>query len=81
MVYGTTPFAKLHFIQKLQAIVNPNHKIEYGEADELAIDAIKCCLRRNPDERPPIMGSNGLLNEHSFLHSDRASASAKSGKA
>ena len=73
MVYGKTPFYKLHFIQKLQAIVNPKHKINFPEEDEAeaAIDAMKLCLRRNPEERPPIIGKNGLLNEHWFLHSKR----------
>ena len=73
MVYGKTPFYKLHFIQKLQAIVNPNHKINFPEDDEAeaAIDAMKQCLCRNPEERPPIIGKNGLLNEHWFLHSKR----------
>ena len=70
MVFGKTPFAELHFIQKLQAIVNPKHEITFSEdVDEAAVDAIKQCLRRNPDERPPIMGKEGLLNEHRFLHS------------
>ncbi len=73
MVYGKTPFYKLHFIQKLQAIVNPNHKINFPEDDDAdaAIDAMKLCLCRNPEERPPIVGNNGLLNEHWFLHSKR----------
>ena len=39
--------------------------------DESAIDAIKLCLQRNPDDRPPIVGDNGLLNQHKFLHSRR----------
>jgi len=75
MVYGKTPFYKLHFIQKLQAIVNPNHKINFPQDDdaEAAIDAMKLCLCRNPEERPPIVGKNGLLNEHWFLHSKRRS--------
>ncbi|VEU39317.1 unnamed protein product [Pseudo-nitzschia multistriata] len=73
MVYGKTPFYKLHFIQKLQAIVNPKHKIHFPEDDEAeaAIHAMKLCLRRNPEERPPIVGKNGLLNDHWFLHSRR----------
>ena len=72
MVYGKTPFAKLHLIPKLHAIVNPNHIIEFPEdVDESAIDAIKLCLQRNPDDRPPIVGENGLLNQHKFLHSRR----------
>jgi serine/threonine protein kinase len=70
MVYGRTPFAELHFIQKLSAIVNPDHAIQYpGNADEGAMDVMQQCLRRNPDDRPPIIGANGLLNEHSFLNS------------
>ena len=74
MVFGRTPFASLHMIQKLQAIVNPSYKIEYpGNVDEAAVDAIKRCLRRNPDDRPPIIGKNGLLNEHFFLNHHRAS--------
>eukprot|EP00980_Cylindrotheca_fusiformis_P027867 scaffold22560_cov135-Cylindrotheca_fusiformis.AAC.78 len=69
MVYGKTPFAQLHFIQKLQAIVNPDHEISFpNDVDVAAVDAIKQCLQRNPDERPPIMGKHGLLNEHRFLH-------------
>jgi serine/threonine-protein kinase TTK/MPS1 len=69
MVYGKTPFADLHMIPKLQAIVNPAHKISYpSTVDEAAIDAIQCCLRRNPQDRAPIVGTNGLLNEHRFLN-------------
>lgn len=71
MVYGKTPFAKLHFVQKLQAIINDDYEIDFPEADESSVDAMKLCLRRNPDERPPIMGKGGLLNEHCFLHSSR----------
>jgi serine/threonine-protein kinase TTK/MPS1 len=71
MVYGKTPFAKLHFVQKLQAIINDDYQIDFPEADESSVDAMKLCLRRNPDERPPIMGKGGLLNEHYFLHSSR----------
>jgi serine/threonine protein kinase len=72
MVYGNTPFAELHMFQKLQAIVNPNHKIRFPEnVDDGALDAIKQCLRRNCDERPPIVGPGGLLNEHKFLNSRR----------
>jgi len=73
MVYGKTPFYKLHFIQKLQAIVNPGHNIQFPEDEdaEAAIDAMKLCLCRNPEERPPIVGKDGLLNEHWFLHAKR----------
>ena len=72
MVYGQTPFAKLHWIQKLQAIINPKHAIEFPvEVDEAAMDVMKQCLKRNPEDRPPIMGQNGLLENHRFLHSNR----------
>jgi hypothetical protein len=73
MVYGKTPFAELHMIQKLQAIVNPSHEIHFpgGVEDSGAVDAMQLCLRRKPEERPPIIGPNGLLNEHYFLNSRR----------
>lgn len=72
MVYGRTPFADLHIVQKLQAIVNPNHAIPFPDtADEAAIDAMQRCLRRKPEDRPPIVGPGGLLNEHRFLLSAR----------
>eukprot|EP00986_Skeletonema_menzelii_P000241 scaffold67_cov155-Skeletonema_menzelii.AAC.15 len=70
MVYGKTPFADCHGIpQKVLAITNVNHEIPYpGGVDESAIDAMKLCLQRNPKLRPPIVGKNGLLNDHCFLH-------------
>eukprot|EP00549_Striatella_unipunctata_P015260 CAMPEP_0118678962 /NCGR_PEP_ID=MMETSP0800-20121206/3516_1 /TAXON_ID=210618 ORGANISM="Striatella unipunctata, Strain CCMP2910" /NCGR_SAMPLE_ID=MMETSP0800 /ASSEMBLY_ACC=CAM_ASM_000638 /LENGTH=398 /DNA_ID=CAMNT_0006574889 /DNA_START=39 /DNA_END=1235 /DNA_ORIENTATION=+ len=69
MVFGRTPFAQLHMFQKLQAIVNPNYQIDFpSDADEAAVDTIKLCLRRKPEDRPPIVGANGLLNEHRFLN-------------
>ena len=65
MVYGTTPFAALPFLPKLQAICNPHHQIKYAEtADTDAIDVMQQCLQRNPANRPPIMG--GLL-QHRFV--------------
>ncbi|KAL3798907.1 hypothetical protein ACHAWO_013024 [Cyclotella atomus] len=72
MVYGKTPFADCHGIpQKLMAITNPNHRIDFPDdnVDEAAIDAMKLCLERNPKLRATIVGKNGLLNEHVFLHS------------
>jgi serine/threonine-protein kinase TTK/MPS1 len=70
MVYGKTPFADCNGIpQKVLAITNVNHDIPYpGGVDESAIDAMKLCLQRNPKLRPPIVGKNGLLNDHYFLH-------------
>ena len=69
MVYGKTPFAHLQIIQKLQAIINPKHDIDYPEdVEQGAIDAIQACLKRKPEERLPIVGHGGLLNEHIFLN-------------
>jgi len=70
MVYGKTPFADCRGIpQKVLAITSVNHEIHFPSGvDESAIDAMKLCLHRNPKERPPIIGTNGLLNEHCFLH-------------
>ena len=73
MCYGKTPFADIHsMIPKLQAIINPLHKIKYPDnITAAAIDAMQSCLQRRPDDRSPIVGKNGLLNEHWFLHSDK----------
>lgn len=68
MVYGKTPFADLHMIPKLQAIVDANYVIDFPFADDLAIDAMQQCLQRKPEDRPPIVGTRGLLSEHRFLH-------------
>jgi hypothetical protein len=70
MVYGKTPFADFHGIhQKVLAITNVNNEICYPDGvDDSAIDAMKLCLQRDPKRRPPIIGANGLLNEHCFLH-------------
>ena len=71
MCYAKTPFADLTMFPKLQAIINPNHAIEYPDTiDSAAIDAIKLCLQRKPEDRAPIVGNNGLLNEHWFLNSN-----------
>lgn len=70
MVYGKTPFADCHGIpQKVMAITNVNHEIHFPDGvDESAVSAMKLCLQRNPKQRPPIIGANGLLNDHCFLH-------------
>lgn len=73
MVYGKTPFADLHMLQKIHAITDPSHEINYPpSADDAAVDAIQLCLKRRAEERPPIVGKNGLLNEHWFLHARRS---------
>jgi serine/threonine-protein kinase TTK/MPS1 len=78
MVYGKTPFADLRMIPKLHAITDPDYCINFPDhADPDAIDAMKKCLRRKPEERPPIIGTpDGLLDQHCFLHSSRRSASS-----
>ena len=80
MVYGKTPFADCHGIpQKVLAITSVNHEIRFPAdgVDESAIDAMKVCLERNPKHRPPIVGKDGLLNEHCFLHSAKSSNSRR----
>jgi serine/threonine protein kinase len=70
MCYGKTPFADLHMLKKMQAILDPNYKICFpNTVDPAAIDAMRLCLQRNPSDRPPIVGDGGLLNEHCFLNS------------
>ena len=57
--------------QKLQAITDPKYQIQFPDNPNAsaAVDAMKQCLQRQPEARPPIVGKNGLLNEHHFLHS------------
>lgn len=70
MVYGKGPFADLRMFQKLQAIVDPKHTISFPTSgDDAAVDVMKQCLQRDPEARPPIVGTNGLLNAHRFLNS------------
>ena len=62
-------------IQKLQAIIDPRHLIKYPDTiDDDAKDAIQQCLQRKPEDRPPIVGHKGLLNEHVFLNSKAKSS-------
>jgi serine/threonine protein kinase len=69
MVYGKTPFADLQMIQKLQAIINPKHRINFpDDVEQAAREAMQACLRRSPEDRPPIVGTDGLLNENLFLN-------------
>lgn len=70
MCYGKTPFADIqNMISKLHAIIDPSHEIKYPDSiPTSAIDAIRSCLQRKPEDRSPIVGENGLLNEHRFLN-------------
>ncbi len=73
MCYAKTPFADLPFMAKIKAIVNEGHEISFpGTIDTAAIDAMQLCLRFKPEDRAPIVGENGLLNAHRFLHSNIA---------
>ena len=70
MCYGKTPFADIqNMISKLHAIIDPSHDITFPDSiPTSAIDAIKSCLHRKPEDRSPIVGKSGLLNEHRFLN-------------
>jgi serine/threonine protein kinase len=78
MCYGRTPFAEYGFIQKLQSICDPNHKINFPPTQNPSIcDVMKACLIRDPKDRIQIMGAHGLL-AHPFLTQQRHSAPAAS---
>jgi len=69
MCYKKTPFADLRMVQKINAIVDPGHEIKYPDTiDHAAISAMKSCLHRKPEDRALIVGDDGLLNQHHFLH-------------
>lgn len=56
-------------VQKINAIVDPGHEIKYPDTiDHAAISAMKSCLHRKPEDRALIVGDDGLLNQHHFLH-------------
>jgi len=64
MAYGRTPFAHLPFIQKMHAITNDRHQIDYPPMKDAALlDVIQRCLDRNPRTR---ITMDELLN-HPFL--------------
>lgn len=59
----------MQLLKKLKAITDKNYEINYpDDVEAAAIDAMKGCLRRKPEDRLPIVGPGGLLNEHEFLH-------------
>ncbi len=68
LVHGRPPFHALSLIQKLKAITNPNHKINFPKVDDASLaNVLVHCLQRNPSRRPSINGSSGLI-QHPFLH-------------
>ncbi|XP_050996550.1 dual specificity protein kinase TTK [Acomys russatus] len=56
MTYGKTPFQHIiNQVSKLHAIIDPSYEIEFPEIPEKDLqDVLKCCLIRNPKERPSI---------------------------
>ena len=54
MVYGHAPFQKLKIFEKLRAIPNEEHVIEFPPTCQTFLDAMKACLRRNPQQRATI---------------------------
>eukprot|EP00050_Salpingoeca_kvevrii_P001629 m.175160 g.175160 ORF g.175160 m.175160 type:complete len:1055 (-) comp10420_c0_seq19:47-3211(-) len=65
MVYGRTPFHHLQPYQKLLAITNPQHEIEFKPLRNKALlDVLKRCLTRDPKQRPTIEE----LLAHPFLN-------------
>jgi serine/threonine-protein kinase TTK/MPS1 len=76
MAFGRTPFAHLPFIQKMHAITNDRHVIEFPPLKNAALlDVIKRCLDRNPRTR---ITMDELLN-HPFLAPTHANAKTSSG--
>ncbi|GKY93744.1 hypothetical protein MPSEU_000341500 [Mayamaea pseudoterrestris] len=73
MIYGKTPFAEYPTMgHKMQVICNPILQVSFpAGVDTSAIDCIKQCLRFKAEDRPPIVGPKGLLNEHPFLNARR----------
>ena len=52
MVYGHTPFSAYPFIQKMHAITDPGHRIDFPPLQNGALlDAMRRCLDRNPRTR------------------------------
>jgi len=65
LAFGRTPFQHLNPLQKLQAIVSPDFKIDYPKTKNRALlDALQHCLVRDPKKRPPI----SKLLTHKFLN-------------
>ena len=66
LVYGAPPFHSLNLTQKIRAITNKKWKIPYpptGAAaqDPSLVTVMRRCLQFQPELRPPIFGTNGLL--------------------
>jgi len=76
MAYGRTPFAHLPFIQKMHAITNDRHQIDFPPMKDAALlDVIQRCLDRNPRSR---ITMDELLH-HPFLTPTHANATKSGG--
>lgn len=74
MVYGKTPFQHLKPLQKLHAIVDDKHAIDFPpHPNGHLMDVLQRCLSRQPQRRPTISD----LLDHPFLHPERTSLPAK----
>jgi serine/threonine protein kinase len=63
LIYCELPFGKLSTIQKLHAIPNPLHVIDFPPHNDVAaVESIRVCLVRDPLKRACIEGEFGLLN-------------------
>ncbi|KAK2075783.1 hypothetical protein QBZ16_001524 [Prototheca wickerhamii] len=73
MVYGSTPFSHLPFIQKMHAITDPNHVVAFPPVPNAALlDVLQRCLDRNPRTRITMRE----LLAHAFLRPDTGGAAA-----
>jgi len=71
--YGRPPFAALTTVQKLAAIPNPLHRIQYPPTvavtaddtrpvDSQLVESVRACLQHDPKQRASISGPHGLLS-------------------
>lgn len=57
LIYGKTPFSHItHTWNKLQAIADPNHRIEFPSRNIPPVldHALKSCFHRDPKQRPTV---------------------------
>lgn len=68
MVYGKPPFSHMNMIQKLQAIINPHHQIQFPKVvNPFLMEVMQSCLQRDPKKRMTIPD----LLRHPFLKIDQ----------
>jgi serine/threonine-protein kinase TTK/MPS1 len=76
MVYGRTPFAHLPFIQKMHAIIDGGHAIEFPPLGNAPlVDAMRRCLDRDPRTRITLP----QLLAHAFLRPTHAAEAGGGG--